>query len=162
MILLDINPLSRTTAISEILILLIAVAAVGYLIGYWITKGQLRRLQEVLVIKEGELSDCKAKLEPESRKNSRPTDSSGDDLKRIEGIGPSIEKILHQAEITSFSTLAFTSTKRLKEILRNAGPRFQIHDPESWPQQAALAMEGKWDELEELQDKLLSGRNRSE
>ena len=41
---------------------------------------------------------------------------------------------------------------------RAAGERFQMHDPTSWPDQAKLAAEGRWDELKELQDILQGGR----
>jgi len=33
-----------------------------------------------------------------------------------------------------------------------------MHDPGSWPQQAGLAAEGKWDELQTLQDNLDGGK----
>jgi hypothetical protein len=38
----------------------------------------------------------------------------------------------------------------LKGILEEAGSRYKMHDPTTWPQQAKLAEEGKWDELKEL------------
>ena len=34
-----------------------------------------------------------------------------------------------------------------------------MHDPTSWPDQSMLAAEGRWEELEELQDVLLGGRD---
>ena len=48
---------------------------------------------------------------------------------------------------------------RLKEILDAAGPRYQIHDPSTWPAQAKFAAEGKWEELKEYQDMLMGGRD---
>jgi len=33
-----------------------------------------------------------------------------------------------------------------------------MHDPTTWPQQADLAANGKWDELKVLQDELNGGR----
>ena len=33
-----------------------------------------------------------------------------------------------------------------------------MHVPDTWPQQAQLATDGKWDELKVLQDKLDGGR----
>jgi hypothetical protein len=33
-----------------------------------------------------------------------------------------------------------------------------MHNPSSWPQQAKLAHEQKWEELKILKDKLLAGR----
>ena len=33
-----------------------------------------------------------------------------------------------------------------------------MHNPKSWPDQAKLAAEERWDELDEFQDTLLGGR----
>ena len=44
------------------------------------------------------------------------------------------------------------------KILSEAGPRFQMMVADSWPEQARLARDGKWEELNELQDKLDGGK----
>lgn len=82
----------------------------------------------------------------------------GDDLKIVEGIGPKIEELLHNAGIKTWKQLSQTAADRLKEILDAAGPNFQIHDPGSWPEQAGLADRGDWDDLKALQDRLTGGR----
>ncbi len=81
-----------------------------------------------------------------------------DDLKIVEGIGPKIEELCHNAGIYTFSELADTPAEKLKSILESAGSRFQMHDPTTWPAQAALARDGKWDELKQWQDELNKGR----
>jgi predicted flap endonuclease-1-like 5' DNA nuclease len=81
-----------------------------------------------------------------------------DDLKIVEGIGPKIEELLHKAGIKTWKALSETSTDRLKAILDEAGPNFQIHDPGTWAQQAGLAADGKWDELKKWQDELSAGK----
>lgn len=81
-----------------------------------------------------------------------------DDLKVVEGIGPKIEGLLKAAGITTWAELAAAETSRLKEILTAAGPRYQMHSPDTWPQQAGLAATGQWDELDKLQDELDGGR----
>lgn len=81
-----------------------------------------------------------------------------DDLKVVEGIGPKIEGLLHAAGIRTFRQLAATEPAKITEILREAGSRFQIHDPATWPKQAELAGEGKWDELQKWQDELKGGK----
>ena len=81
-----------------------------------------------------------------------------DDLKIVEGIGPKIEELLKAANIMTWSDLASTDTTTLKSILTKGGDRFQMHDPSSWADQAALAVEGKWKDLEEYQDLLIGGR----
>ncbi|XOB99311.1 helix-hairpin-helix domain-containing protein [Deinococcota bacterium DY0809b] len=88
------------------------------------------------------------------------TVASGDDLKRIEGIGPKIERLLQRAGVRSFEELAATPVARLKELLAAGGRRFRLADPRTWPQQARLAAEGRWDELEAYQKMLKGGRGR--
>lgn len=85
-----------------------------------------------------------------------------DQLKKIEGIGPKIAEHLVAGGIVSFADLADASQDRLKQILSDAGPRYQMHDPGTWPMQSALARDGKWDELKVLQDKLDGGKFASE
>jgi len=84
------------------------------------------------------------------------------DLKIIEGIGPKIETLLKEGGISTWAELAAASEERLKEILDAAGPRYQIHDPSTWPAQAKFADEGKWEELKEYQEMLIGGRDKSE
>jgi predicted flap endonuclease-1-like 5' DNA nuclease len=81
-----------------------------------------------------------------------------DDLKKIEGIGPRIEKMLNDDQIFTWAELAEAPVSRLKDLLRRGGDRFRMHDPTSWPDQAKLAAEGRWEELKELQDILQGGR----
>jgi predicted flap endonuclease-1-like 5' DNA nuclease len=81
-----------------------------------------------------------------------------DDLKIVEGIGPKIEQLLNKEGIMTFKQLADTSPERIKEILVAAGSRFQMHDPTTWPQQSAMAGDGKWDELKAWQNELNKGR----
>lgn len=82
----------------------------------------------------------------------------GDDLKKIEGIGPKIAEILTQAGISSYVQLAEAGEERLRAILEEAGSRYKMHDPSTWSQQAGLASEGKWDELKVMQDELRGGK----
>jgi large subunit ribosomal protein L27 len=82
-----------------------------------------------------------------------------DDLKIIEGVGPKIETLLKDGGINTWAELAAAPVDRLKEILEAAGPRYQIHDPSTWPAQSKFAAEGKWDELKEYQEMLLGGRD---
>lgn len=80
------------------------------------------------------------------------------DLTRVEGIGPKIAELLNDAGIVNYAQLADAALDRLHEILGAAGPRFRIANPASWSQQARLAAEEKWDELDALQDRLTAGR----
>ena len=84
--------------------------------------------------------------------------SKKDDLKIVEGIGPKIEELFNNSGIYTFAHLASTSVATMKDILDKAGSRFQIHDPSTWADQAALARDGKWDELKKWQDELYKGK----
>ncbi len=84
------------------------------------------------------------------------------DLKVIEGIGPKIEQLLIEAGIATWEALAETPVERLREILEAAGPRYQVHDPATWPAQARFAANGQWEDLKDYQDMLIGGRKSSE
>jgi large subunit ribosomal protein L27 len=86
------------------------------------------------------------------------TPAKADDLKKIEGIGPKIEELLHAGGITTFAELAAAPTELVQTILDAAGPRYAIHNPSTWGKQAALAAAGKWDELKAWQDELDGGK----
>ena len=85
-----------------------------------------------------------------------------DDLKIVEGVGPKIEQLLKEGGIHTWADLAAADVDRLKEILDAAGPRYQIHNPSTWPAQAKFAAEGNFDELKEYQDMLTGGRDVTE
>ncbi len=81
-----------------------------------------------------------------------------DDLKVIEGIGPKIEVLLNNSNIYTWKKLSKTGIGELKKILKAAGSKYQVHDPSSWPEQAALAATWNWTQLEDLQADLKGGR----
>jgi predicted flap endonuclease-1-like 5' DNA nuclease len=105
-----------------------------------------------------DLPDADPEHEPAGEPNAEAEAASMplDDLLRIEGIGPKISTIVVAAGITSFAELAEKDAGQLSAILNEAG----IHtaNPSTWPEQAQLAAQGKWDELQELQDKIINGR----
>ena len=79
-----------------------------------------------------------------------------DDLTVIEGIGPKIAAVLRTAGITTFRQLAATAPEALQQLVRQAGIR--MGDATTWPEQAALAADGKTEALKALQDTLQGGR----
>lgn len=85
-----------------------------------------------------------------------------DDLKMVEGIGPKIEGLLHDAGITTWEELANAPTEQVQGILDEAGPRYRMHEPTTWAKQARLAADGNWDELVAYQDHLDGGREPEE
>lgn len=82
----------------------------------------------------------------------KKTAKKGDDLTKVEGIGPKIAEHFNNAGILTWEELANTDVSRLQEILTAAGPRYKMHNPGSWPKQARMAADGKWDELKVWQD----------
>lgn len=80
------------------------------------------------------------------------------DLKIIEGIGPKIEELYHEAGIKTWKDLAETSVETSQNILNEAGSRYAMHNPETWSKQALLAYQGKWQELKDYQESLNAGR----
>ena len=81
-----------------------------------------------------------------------------DDLKAIEGIGPKIEKLMKAAGVTTWEAMSKSDASRLSEILRDAGDRYKLADPTTWPKQAEYAANGQWKELDEYQDFLQGGK----
>jgi len=83
---------------------------------------------------------------------------AGDDLKKIEGIGPKITEIFNNDGIMTFAQLAATSTEKMQALLDAAGSRYATHNPGTWAKQAAMAAAGQWDELKVWQDEMDGGR----
>ena len=120
------------------------------------------KVEEVKVeeVKVEEVKVEEAKVEEKKatpKKKTKEVDGA-DDLKKIEGIGPKISELLNAAGITSFKIMSETDVEKIKEVLNEAGSRYKMHNPTTWPQQAALAADGKWDELKKWQDGLDGGR----
>jgi len=75
-----------------------------------------------------------------------------DDFTHITGIGQKISSTLIHAGIKTFSKLAITDEKRIREILEKENPALlKISDPSTWHEQARIAAEGDWETLSNLQ-----------
>lgn len=115
--------------------------------------------QEAPVAKESHSkAEPAASAEVEGELPAKVTSNNADDLTKLEGIGPKAAEALHEAGITSFAKLAESKAEDIQEILEKSGGHFNAQDATSWPEQAQLAANEKWDELKELQDKLNAGR----
>lgn len=173
MLLLEITPFSRPVAFAEIIVILLIAAAAGYLLARLVARSSINRIEEEISEKQLELDECRSiPVRPVAvsvdtpRKGAfktvypieEPDPGVRQDLKVIEGIGPKIEEILNKNGIQNYAHLAAIPAVRIARILHGAGPRFQMHDPTSWPEQATLAHEGKWEELDTLKEKLIGGR----
>jgi len=95
------------------------------------------------------------KATPKAKPAAKKATGKADDLKKIEGIGPKIAETLIAAGIVTFADLAKAKPAKISEIIEGVRGN---HVPDTWPQQAKLAADGKWDELKALQDKLDGGK----
>jgi len=178
----------RSSAALEIIIMLLVAFILGYLLRYFLGNSRVEReweakykdlehqyalLENKLKMFETENQRLKAELEACEKKLKQPAQPMGiaavpqekpaepaqkDDLKVIEGIGPKIEKMLYEAGIYTWKQLSETPVEVLQKILDQGGPAYKVHNPESWPYQARLAAEGKWDELKKWQEEHKWGR----
>ena len=80
-----------------------------------------------------------------------------DDLTKVEGIGPKVQEHLNNAGIFTWAQLSRTESDKIKTILEPHGAVYQRMNPGTWPEQAKMAHEGRWDELEKWQDELDGG-----
>lgn len=83
---------------------------------------------------------------------AKKSTSKGDDLTKIEGVGPKVMEVLAEAGIATYADVAKTKSDKIAEILVAANSRYKMFDPTTWPEQAKMAADGKWDELKVWQD----------
>lgn len=84
------------------------------------------------------------------------TEAAADNLEIVEGIGPKIAEALAGAGVTTFAQLAEMTPDAINEIVSGAG--ISSRDASTWPKQAEMARDGKFDELKTWQDELDGGR----
>ncbi|WP_394974659.1 50S ribosomal protein L21 [uncultured Croceitalea sp.] len=143
--------------------------------GYRVKNGHRQSLTEIIVesiVAKGakKAAPAKAKTEAPKKattpkeeaapkvapvKKAAPTKGKADDLKKIEGIGPKIASTLVEAGIATFADLAKAKPAKISEIIAEVRGN---HVTDTWPKQAKLAADGKWDELKKWQDELDGGK----
>jgi len=137
------------------LIIGIIVAAVTIWLILWGARKDSQRINAAQQQKEAAAPQKSASIESPVIP-AAPAAVKPDDLSIVEGIGPKIASLLTQKGIATFAQLAATEVPLLEKILKENG--LQFAKPGTWPEQARLAAEGKMDELNALQDKLVAGR----
>ncbi|MCC6613931.1 MAG: hypothetical protein IT320_10665 [Anaerolineae bacterium] len=90
-------------------------------------------------------------------KPKRAKASGKDDLKRVEGIGPKMEKALRTAGIETFARLAEATEDELRAAIEAQGMRFAPSMP-TWAKQAAFLAAGDETGFEAYKDHLVAGR----
>jgi large subunit ribosomal protein L17 len=93
-------------------------------------------------------------VEAPAEEIAETSSAAADDLELIEGIGPKTVEVLAAAGITTFAQLAEATADMLRETISGVSSK----DPETWPQQAAMARDGKMDELKAWQEELNGGK----
>jgi len=115
--------------------------------------GAEARGNELLKLKqerEQEITDLKAKER-----------AMQDDFSYLDGVGPKISAVLRSAGVKTFAKLAAKGVDDLREILVAENPSLlRLSDPTTWPEQAGMAAEGRWENLKALQEDLKERRRR--
>lgn len=109
------------------------------------------------------VSSASAKKAPKKKeevvsteKVSKDVSVGKDDLTKIEWIDPVIQWHFYDNGILTYADLSWSKIADLRKIL--ADNNLSQHDPKTWKKQATLAKNGKWDELQVLQDELNGGK----
>ncbi len=76
------------------------------------------------------------------------------DFTVIEGVGPKICSLLEKAGYKDFAALSKAKVGDLRSVLKDAGSRYQMHDPKDWAKQARLAANDQWSKLNAFQAEL--------
>jgi predicted flap endonuclease-1-like 5' DNA nuclease len=80
-----------------------------------------------------------------------------DDLTVVEGLGPHVAELCRGIGIVTWRELADTEVSLLRTMLDDAGGRYQVHDPTTWPAQARLLADGRWAEFRDTVAAIRSG-----
>ena len=90
-----------------------------------------------------------AKRKTSVKRGRKPATKSrrGDDLKRIIGIGPKMERILHSNGVKTFAALSAVGVRKLQGIIDGAGGYYRSYRAGMWKSEAALAKDGKFNRM---------------
>lgn len=143
-----------TQASGEIGIMLLGAFILGFVLRWMFTSKNRENNNS-----EKKYTRVAAVTAPTKGKKSKAIDAS-DDFTLIEGIGPALEKLLKKNGIESFKDIVKKDVEGLEEVLLEAGKRYAMYNPSTWPDQAWLAHAKKWRELEEYQEILGAGKKK--
>lgn len=99
----------------------------------------------------------KSETKAPAKKAAPKKAAKADDLKKIEGVGPKAAEAMVAAGLDTFAKVAKVKPEAIATILSEASSNLAHLVTDTWPKQAKLAADGKWDELKELQDRLDGG-----
>lgn len=139
--------------------------------GYRVKNGHRQSLTEIviesIVASGGQKEEKTEKAKPVKAEKAAPvketkaapkkSTAKADDLKKIEGAGPKAAEALVAAGVDTFAKMAAMKSEDLSTILSEASSNLAHIVTDTWPTQAQLAADGKWDELKVYQDNLDGG-----
>ena len=137
--------------------------------GYRVKNGHRQALSEIVIEnivasgatptkkEEAKKATPKSETKAPAKKAAPKKAAKADDLKKIEGVGPKAAEAMVAAGLDTFTKVAKTKPEAIATILSEASSNLAHLVTETWPKQAKLAADGKWDELKELQDRLDGG-----
>lgn|SRR5690554_1353520 len=137
--------------------------------GYRVKNGHRQALSEIVIEnivasgatptkkEEAKKATPKSETKAPAKKAAPKKAAKADDLKKIEGVGPKAAEAMVAAGLDTFAKVAKTKPEAIATILSEASSNLAHLVTETWPKQAKLAADGKWDELKELQDRLDGG-----
>ncbi len=100
---------------------------------------------------EVKTEEPKTEETPEVKEES----NEADDLTKVEWIGPKTSEALVAGWVKTFADLSKKTPEEVSEIIAEVKGS---HITDTWPKQAEMAAEGKWDELKKWQDELDGGK----
>lgn len=128
--------------------------------GYRKKNGHRQALSEIVIneitLNGAKKTEDKKTAEPKKKKTASKT-KKADNLTKVLGLGPKSAEALKEKGISTFKKLSETSPEDIQKILSEASDRLAHIDPKTWPKQAELAAEGKFDELDKWQEELDNG-----
>lgn len=128
--------------------------------GYRVKRGHRQQFSEILIeniVASGAAPSKKKEEKPKAEKTTAKKAAKADDLTKVEGLGPKSAEALIEAGVDTFAKLAKLTSEKIAEILMGASSTLSHIDPGTWPQQAQMAADGKWEELKKWQDELDGG-----
>ena len=143
----------------EIFIMLFGAFILG-LIFWWLIKPTKKFLiRDYIALEDFEKEKTYTKTKKESLKiqtqhhqNENQEETMGDDFSLLQGLTEKVQELLEKNNILTYQDIVDADVEGLEVLLLQAGPAYKRYNPATWPDQARLAMQGKWRELEEYQE----------
>lgn len=93
------------------------------------------------------LSEYQDFIEQTILKKEDSDTEKNNNLQKIKGVGPQVEKILNDKGIYTYKHLKKADATILKEYITSADKRFKNNQTATWAHQASMADKGQWKEL---------------